>query len=370
MSNFIIQKDGFTSYTCVSNCFIERYMPKAPGEFVKIYIYLLKCIEEEKTELSISKIADAFEDTQKDVIRAMKYWEKKGLLKLSFDGKILTSLKLVSLSNVPSEENLNARVAEKVVVNITPSDETASLPKNDSDATESIISEETSIPEKKAYTLDEASKLMENDEISQLIYVVQQYLGRTLTESDLDSILYFYDGLKLPLDVIDYLFEYCVSLKKKNMRYIEKTAINWAERGITSVNAAKSLNVIYNENAYPVMNAFGLSGRKPSKNELSFIEKWSLSYGFSTEVITLACDRTISSIHQPSFEYADAILKTWKSAGAMNLKDIEKLDEERAKKIAEKTESQKQISKKTIKHDYIQHNYNYSEIAKALTNKC
>ena len=67
MSNFKLQQEGFTSYTCVANRFIERYMPKAAGEFVKIYIYLLKCVEENTSELSISRIADAFENTQKNL---------------------------------------------------------------------------------------------------------------------------------------------------------------------------------------------------------------------------------------------------------------------------------------------------------------
>lgn len=345
MSSFIIQKDGFTSYTCVSNCFIERYMPKAPGEFVKIYIYLLKCIEEQKTELSISKIADAFEDTQKDVIRALKYWEKRGLLKLSFNENILTSLKLVSLSDVSEDSETVVRQPEKVVVNITGS---SSKPP----------------AQKKQYAPDEMDDLLKNNDLNQLIYVAQAYLGRTLNSVDLNTILFIYDELKLPVDVIDYLFEYCVSKKKKDMRYIEKTAINWAEKGINSVHAAKSLNNIFNENARPVMRAFGLSGRSPVRKELEYIEKWTLSYGFSADIIELACTRTINTIHQPSFEYADRILENWHKNKVASLKDIEALDQKHNNKKVKKTS---QNASSVI--DYPQHNYDYAEIAKALLNK-
>ena len=99
MSNFTLKQDGFSGYTTIPNCFIEQFMPFAAGEFVKIYIFLLKCISENQSELSISRIADAFNNTEKDVIRALKYWQRKGLLKLTFDeDNALTSLCVVSLS--------------------------------------------------------------------------------------------------------------------------------------------------------------------------------------------------------------------------------------------------------------------------------
>ncbi|MCQ2512018.1 MAG: hypothetical protein MJ092_01325 [Lachnospiraceae bacterium] len=103
MSNFKLQQEGYTSTTSIPNCFIEKYMPKAAGEFVKIYIYLLKCLAENQSELSISKIADAFDDSEKDVTRALKYWERKGLLKLEFDDKTLVSLQLISAAEMDED---------------------------------------------------------------------------------------------------------------------------------------------------------------------------------------------------------------------------------------------------------------------------
>ena len=61
-------------------------MPGANGEYVKIYLYLLRCLKSEPQELSISLIADKFDHTESDVCRALKYWEKMKLLKLDYDG--------------------------------------------------------------------------------------------------------------------------------------------------------------------------------------------------------------------------------------------------------------------------------------------
>lgn len=333
MSNFTLQQDGFTSYTCVANCFIEKYMPKAAGEFVKIYIYLLKCVEENRSELSISRIADAFENTQKDVIRALKYWEKKGLLKLSFDGDILTSLKLASLSDISPAEEYAAKLPEKIVVNVA-------------DTKEPVAS-------KKSYSSDESKALMDRSDVTQLIYAVQKYLGKTLSMSEVNTVFYFIDGLKLPVDVIDYLFEYCVSRNKTSMRYIEKTAIAWAEKGFKTIDDARAENIAYNKTARSVMKAFGLNDRKPAAKELESIEKWA-GFGFDTELITEACNRTINTIHKPSFDYADSILEKWKENGVKSLEDVSALDELHEQKSAAAYERKKKSSDKIKFNNFTQ----------------
>ena len=58
--------------------FIDRYMCAANGEFVKTYLLLLRLAGEEG--LTVSLLADRLEQTEKDVRRGLKYWEKEGLL--------------------------------------------------------------------------------------------------------------------------------------------------------------------------------------------------------------------------------------------------------------------------------------------------
>ena len=60
--------------------FIDNYMPEANGEYVKVYLLLLRCQSSPDRELTVSGIADILDDTEKDVIRALKYWKKQGLL--------------------------------------------------------------------------------------------------------------------------------------------------------------------------------------------------------------------------------------------------------------------------------------------------
>ena len=59
--------------TNVPNRFIDEYMTNANGEFVKIYLYLLRCMNTPDCDFSISMIADKLEHTERDVTRALKY---------------------------------------------------------------------------------------------------------------------------------------------------------------------------------------------------------------------------------------------------------------------------------------------------------
>ena len=68
--------------TYIPNEFIDNYMTEANGEYVKIYLYLLRCMGKPDCDFSLSKVADHFDYTEKDVSRALKYWEKVQLLRL------------------------------------------------------------------------------------------------------------------------------------------------------------------------------------------------------------------------------------------------------------------------------------------------
>ena len=69
--------------TLISNEFIDHYMGDANGEFVKVYLYLLRCMAKTPEDFSLHMIADQMNLTERDVNRALKYWEQKGLMKLN-----------------------------------------------------------------------------------------------------------------------------------------------------------------------------------------------------------------------------------------------------------------------------------------------
>ena len=82
MGNFVLKTELSAGTTSVSNTFLDHYMPKANGEYVKVYLFLLRALHEPSRELSVAALADALDHTESDILRALKYWEKQGLLKL------------------------------------------------------------------------------------------------------------------------------------------------------------------------------------------------------------------------------------------------------------------------------------------------
>ena len=181
-------------------------------------------------------------------------------------------------------------------------------------------------PSKVTAPADKLSGLNSNDDFSMLLFVIQTYLGKTLSQPETNAIVYFYDTLHFSADLIEYLFEYCVSKGKTSIRYIEKVALAWADEGISTVDAAKDEVSNHNEAVFSVMKAFGLNSREPGKVEKDLIIKWTDIYCFETDIIVEACNRTMKATHQPSFEYADSILTKWHTSNIRSSEDIRKAD--------------------------------------------
>lgn len=308
MKTFTLKNQFHTNATLVSNAFIDHYMAQANGEFVKVYLFLLRHLDDADSVLTVSAVADCLNNTENDILRAFKYWESKGLLQMQCDAEgHVCELELVQ---IPQTQELPVAAQ-------TPS-ESASSVRSSSKITHTLASHTV----KPAANTAQAQK-----QLKSLLFIAEQYLGKTLTKTDMDAITYFYDHLGMSADLIEYLIESCVENGHKSIHYIQKVALSWADSGITTKEQAKQQTRSYNKNCYTVLNAFGIKNRGPAASELSYIQKWTDTYGFTLDIIEEACSRTISATHQPSFEYADTILTRWHNSHVHHLKDITVLDE-------------------------------------------
>ena len=296
-----------TNATLLPNDFIDNYMADANGEFVKVYLFLLRHLDDPCSSITISTIADCLNNTENDILRAFRYWEKAGLLcvERDADGKI-TGLELQKTARAGKPASASPTEAE---VQSKPAPKVSERPKAAA----------------KAVPID---TFRAQKEIKSLLFIAEQYLGKTLTHTEMETITYFYDTLHMSADLIEYLLETCVENGHKSMHYIQKVAFSWAESGIETVSQAREQSTIYSRNCYTVLNAFGIKNRGPAASELTYIKKWAEEFGFSPDIIEEACRRTISATHQPSFEYADKILTKWHDRNIRHLRDITSLDEE------------------------------------------
>ena len=345
MTAINISSDIATSFTTVSDIFIDQYMPKANGEFVKVYLYLLRATGSGAGIATISEIADHFSNTEADIVRALNYWASEGILQVQTgaDGQI-TGINLYSLavSGMQAAQNdIQSAVADNAAQNILQSNVVNNAVQNisgaDSQVQDSVVKKlksqaaDKAAPSQKEYTLDEIKEFRKNPDISELFFIIETYLKHTLSSTDTNMVLYWLDELHFSTDLVEYLVEYCITKGHSSLRYMNKVALGWADAGIKTVDQAKDDAAAHSQIYYSVMKALGITGRNLVDSEMSLINKWVGEYGFDIELVKAACSKTISAIQKPSFEYTDSILTNWSKKDVHTLKDVEVLDANFAK---------------------------------------
>ncbi|MBQ1547689.1 MAG: DnaD domain protein [Lachnospiraceae bacterium] len=364
--------------TPVSDIFIDEYMAEANGEYVKVYMYLLRVLSDNGRRFSIPDICNTLSYTALDVTRALMYWEEKGLLRLSFDaagmitevnmlrpvsknGKTASNLEnviVVSASSkaqpaelqaqhtqhiqetvppavnavAPIPANLTAQMPQNSVQNVQDTRFAASEPPVQNTAAQRVVNLNDITPPQ--YSKEELDNFHMNDEITELIAVAEGYMRHPLSVNDMNSIIFWYDSLGLPIDVIEYLMEYCMENGHQSIRYMHKCAIDWANNGIYTLSEAKQRNRIHQKAYYSIIKAFGIKDRNLIPSEIELMEKWTKEYRMSIPVIEEAAKRSVRNTGRVSFNYADSILKDWKEAGVNSPEDIQRLDAQFAKKNA------------------------------------
>jgi len=320
--------------TMVANEFIDRYMAMANGEYVKVYLYILRHQEEPVT---VIEVADALNHTEADVRRALAYWTRLGVL-----------VQETACESSEREKNLGEMCV---------TDEQSCR-----GAEPSAASRTDSGSERIYYTPEQVGQLAKDSDFTQLLYISQKYMNKVFTPKDCEVFAYLYDGLHMSAELLEYLVEYCVQGDHYSIRYLETVALNWHELGIDTVDKARQHTASFSTETFSVMKAFGLSDRRPGDAELEAIQRWFRDWGFSKELVLEACGRTLKATHKPSFSYADKILAEWRKAGVRTLEDVKRLDSRReSRKAAHGTQAGQTSSRpsKNQFHNFEQRNTNY-----------
>lgn len=326
MNRISLTSCNFSNCIVLPNIFIDEYMPSANGSYVKVYLYLIRCMQDLDSDITISSIADRLDNTENDILRALAYWEKVGLLSLSKDdANSITSINLINLSanNMTSAmDSLSAATVERI---------------DEINPVETTKTESKFVPhdyQKPHYTESQINQITSDDEVKWMMNIIEVYLEHPLRPVDVQLIMYLYESLGFSRELIMYLYEYCISKGKKNASYIEAVAISWSKDGIDTVEKAEQTTITYNNNYNAVAKAFGLN-RTLGTVEQTMINKWVTKYKLPIEIIEEACNRTLLATGKPDFKYTDKILESWSEKGVRNSKDIEQLDTEHKMKSAD-----------------------------------
>ena len=352
--------------TAVSNTFIDEYMGTASGEYVKVYLYLLRHAGE---SVEIPDIADALNHTEADVRRALAYWERAGVLAPEKEETVVsesavTRENMTDTGYMAPESRRN--YGDTDVEGRMPEETMADNGKQPQSSDRGMAKQQSGTPDipDAGNSYDRMKRLSADEEFSALLYAVQQYLGKTFSAIECEKFAYFYDVLHMSCELLEYLAEYCAEGGHTSIRYIEKVALNWYQAGIHTRDEAREHSTRYSKDTSAVMKAFGIMGRNAGTAELEFMRRWFKEFGFDAAIVTEACNRTLTATGAASFPYADKILTGWKENGVRTLQDVETLDKRRQEKQAKKSGPASRQTRNTSTNrfnNFEQRSYNYDD---------
>ena len=276
MPNFKFNMD----FVPIPRDFIEHIMPSANASYVMVYLYAMFLASSGKS-ISTADIAKRLGLIETDVINAIKYWNNKGIMSGTGDNVIIKK---------SADEELSPDTDKK--------------------------------------SIDDIAAVIEgNETLSDLCAIAQEILGKTLANNDIETLYWFYDRLGLSPEVIAMLLEYCASIGKRSMKYIEKVAITWQENNISTIDEAQayiSRSAKKNDFTTSLRKLFGISDRNLSKTEKLYLESWRDELKMSADMVGLAYEYCVMSTGKLSFPYINTILKRWAEQGIMTIPEAEK----------------------------------------------
>jgi len=325
----------------LDNIFINKYLPKANGTYVKVYLLgyqksLQSAINRpEQPSISHQSLAKVLEIPLSDVIDAWKYWEAQGIIELhpltlssdyeereSFSVEFL-DLKEKYLLEHHHWKNASAKREEPFQHEPVEKEEQIKTP-------EAGTSEESSDSYKNPYhctpeDLIEANKV---PQIRTMFGEINKIIHRSLYPNEKIEILgwFFNFNIEPPLIVKAYNH----TKEKKNIstvQYVGGVVRNWYDLGITTeeqleahLESTKDRFSLYNR----IFRALGFSSREPSEKEKEIMDIWFDDFHFSSEIILRACEESIK-ISNPNISYIHGVLKNWHKNQIKTLEDVEKL---------------------------------------------
>ncbi|GAA0071936.1 DnaD domain protein [Clostridium sardiniense] len=322
-------KNTALTFTPVSNVFIEKYMPKARGEFVKVYLLMLKYNIASEPGVNSSVLAATLNLLESDIMNALNYWNDEGVIKLvPIDKMSNFSIEFLSLED--EDPNVN-----KDNINIL--------------------------------------EALNNSETTDMLKDIEKILARPLSSKEMEIYLGWQREFNFPSELILILIEYCSSKGKNNFRYIEKVAESWNDMNIKTVEEAQ-IHIKQNEDKWTkirrILSYLGMKSSEVMKPQEEMLEKWIFTYKFNMQLIEKACDICFERLNRADFKYIDGILGKWHQNNIKTIEDIALKDKNKSNNKQFKTNYNNNTNSNKPKairfNDFTQREYDYDSLEKKL----
>jgi len=307
-------------FTPISNIFIDNYMPKARGEFVKVYLLTLKYCMSGELGVNSSMLASILHLLESDIMNAWNYWNDEGVIKF------------------------------------TPIDKMSNFNIEFMDLKEDVIPVSNEIN-----LLEE----LNNSSVKGMLQEIGKLLARPLSPKEISTYISWQKDFTFLPEMILLVIQYCITKGKTDYRYIEKVALAWFDANIKTIEDAQTYIKRHEDKWVKyrrILNYLGIKDGEIMKPQEDMLEKWVSLYNFPLEVILKACDICSERLNRADFKYIDGILSSWYKDGIKTLEDIAIKD---SKKVPfKKTNTFK--SQGDNFNNFEQRSYDYDSLEKKL----
>ena len=269
-------KDFYLLSTDVENIFINEYMPTAPGDYVKVFLYGL-LYSKNQSEITSKQFAGQLQMNEKQVEEAWNYWEQLGIVSKRY---------IINTNDYDIEfKNLRAMMYSGLL--------------------------DTSKPEPSIVAAEEDTPLV-NEILRDLIHSVEQALGRVMSPKESMEVASWYEELGATTEVIMGAVEYCIEKGKRGINYMAKVVLQWTKDGFKTAedvqNHISSLEARYG-NYKRILQALGLN-RAATEAERDMIDSWFDEMDYNMDRVMDACVKA-SFISSPNIRYVNKVLENW-----------------------------------------------------------
>ena len=269
-------------------------LSEAGGTRLKVLLYILATPDFDPEEA-----ADALNITVKSFNAAIEYWVKAGAIEC--EG--------AEIKSAPQKQS-RAKTEEAVSANVT-----VKRPR--------ALSRSADLPR---YTQDEVAAFVEEHDIGDLLAVCQQHMGKMFNMAETEAVVAMLDYLKLEPEYIMLLFAHCEKMDKRSIRYVEKLAIGFFDKGVLGYEELdEHLRAIEALSQFdkPLKKLFGVGKRALTQKESEAFERWVGKWQMPMDVIEKAYEITVENTGNASIPYCNAVLERWFASGYKTVEEVE-----------------------------------------------
>ena len=283
----------------ISYDFVEKYVRFSKPEYIQVYLYLKYLTDKDGCFPSKQQISQDLDITPEHAGFILDFWVSRGELLRTDNGYCFLE--------TPVQTPVKPQKQAEIVTN----------PRRST---------------RPSYSMAEIDAVAStNKSISGLFYQAETVLHKILTQSDMEMLYSFVDWLGLPVEVITMLLSYGAKQGKTGRRYLETVAMDWADRGIDTFEAAEayvSELEARDTRERKICSVLGIYDRALTTTEKKYLKQWADHPALSMELITLAYDRTVANTGKLSLNYMNKILQNWMEQGLSTEAEIKSYEAE------------------------------------------